>query len=329
MNAPRISATRKLLTATVGLLFGGAFIFLAMRNVDVQRVRYILELEIRPFIALAAIACYSAYFLVKSHRWHLLLKPILNISPNKLFPYVMLGYLGNLIAPFQLGEAYRGYRLSKARPISITSSLSTIFLEKALDVFMVLSFVVIALALSDFQSPALRLFELSVVWGFAAVFILGVLILLKPQNSTALGKKLLSIFPNTGIFNTFHYLFARVIEGLGVLESGAQAMAAMATTALAWLLMLITLFLSLMAVGIEPTLPMSAAILFLSVLGLTLPTSPGYIGTIQLAFVYGAQPFAVPAEMAIAASIFYNVLIIIPPLVIGLFCLPALNRRRP
>ena len=328
MVTPTKSLTRKIFTMLTGLLFGGIFIWLAMRNVDVEKVREILSNDLQPPAAIFALLCYLCYFWVKSHRWHLLLKPILHIKPKTLFPYIMLGYLGNLIVPFQLGEAYRGYRLSKARPISITSSLSTIFLEKVLDIFMVLSFVVLALTLSDFQSPSLRVFELSVVWGFAALTIFVVAILLKPENSTKLGTRLLSVFPDTGIFNTFYYLLARVIEGLSVLESGRHAMGAMSATAVAWLLMLATLYLSLMSVGIEPTVPMSAAILFLSVIGLTLPTSPGYVGTIQLAFVFGAQPFGISQESALAASVFYNTLIVIPPAVIGLFCLPSLRRNR-
>jgi uncharacterized membrane protein YbhN (UPF0104 family) len=46
----------------------------------------------------------------------------------------------------------------------------------------------------------------------------------------------------------------------------------------------------------------------LTVIGVSLPTAPGYVGSIQLAFVLALKPAGVAPESALAASMFYHVL---------------------
>jgi uncharacterized membrane protein YbhN (UPF0104 family) len=64
-------------------------------------------------------------------------------------------------------------------------------------------------------------------------------------------------------------------------------------------------------------------VLLLNVIGLTLPAAPGHVGTLQLAFIAGLAPFGVEAEEAFAASVIYNVLMVVPTVILGL---PGLRR---
>ena len=60
------------------------------------------------------------------------------------------------------------------------------------------------------------------------------------------------------------------------------------------------------------------AVLLLNVIGLTLPAAPGHVGTVQLAFIVGLAPFGVARESAFAASVIYNVLMVVPTVILGL-----------
>jgi hypothetical protein len=58
---------------------------------------------------------------------------------------------------------------------------------------------------------------------------------------------------------------------------------------------------------------------------MSLPSGPGYVGSIQLAFTLGLAPFGVAAGPAIAASVFYHVLVCGSLIVAGLIALHRLG----
>jgi uncharacterized membrane protein YbhN (UPF0104 family) len=82
-----------------------------------------------------------------------------------------------------------------------------------------------------------------------------------------------------------------------------------------WLVMALCCLIALRTVdiGVGPVAAMFT--LFCSVVGLALPTSPGFIGTIQIAFVVALVPFGVDRAEALAASVYYNALITVPALI--------------
>lgn len=63
------------------------------------------------------------------------------------------------------------------------------------------------------------------------------------------------------------------------------------------------------ALGLDVPFAAAASVLGLTIIGMSLPSGPGYVGSIQLAFTLGLAPFHVAAGPAIAASVFYHVLV--------------------
>ncbi len=50
---------------------------------------------------------------LRAYRWQLMLKPIQTITFNPLFASTMIGYFGNSVLPFRLGELLRAYSISR------------------------------------------------------------------------------------------------------------------------------------------------------------------------------------------------------------------------
>ncbi len=71
------------------------------------------------------------------------------------------------------------------------------------------------------------------------------------------------------------------------------------------------------------TLAGAVTALLLNVIGLTLPAAPGHVGTVQLAFIVGLAPFGVTRAEAFAGSVIYNVLMVVPTVILGF---PGLRR---
>jgi glycosyltransferase 2 family protein len=76
-----------------------------------------------------------------------------------------------------------------------------------------------------------------------------------------------------------------------------------------WALMCGCIAVSCFALGLQTPPPAYAAVLGLTIVGMSLPSGPGYVGSIQLAFSLALAPFGVPTADAIAASLFYHLLV--------------------
>ena len=319
---------RRVASLAGGVAFGAVFAWLAIRGADLQDVHGILAAGLRPAPVLAAVLLYLLYFVLKSLRWRLILRPVTAVPTLTLFPYVMVGYLGNLALPFQLGEAYRGYLLSRDQPIDAVTAVSSIVLEKVFDVFVVVALALAALQFVPIDDGFLTPLQVGISC-LSVVGLLGlVLVLLRPAWAVTLALRLQRGLPSGRFFTAARVVLKRAAQGLAVLTDFRQSLQVLVLSLLSWLCMLTALHGCMLALGLSVSPATSAIILLFSVLGLSLPTSPGFVGTIQIAFVSGAQLFAVDREQALAASILYNLLITLPPVLPGVLCLMVLYRRR-
>ena len=101
------------------------------------------------------------------------------------------------------------------------------------------------------------------------------------------------------------------IHGLSIIRDHERLLPILAISLLQWTLMAACIFCCLVAVDIPVDFTASLYILFLSIAGLTLPTAPGYFGTLQLCFTLSLAPFGVDATASVAASILYNIVVIV------------------
>jgi uncharacterized membrane protein YbhN (UPF0104 family) len=61
----------------------------------------------------------------------------------------------------------------------------------------------------------------------------------------------------------------------------------------------------MIAIGVSIGPAVTIIVLTATVVAVTLPNAPGYVGALQAAFVFALQPFGVSSENAFAASVFY------------------------
>jgi hypothetical protein len=68
-------------------------------------------------------------------------------------------------------------------------------------------------------------------------------------------------------------------------------------------------------------------VLATTIISMTLPAGPGYVGTLQLAYALALVPFAVERSDALAASVFYLVMLWAPLVALGLVLLHRAGLR--
>lgn len=308
----------------LGLVVGGAAALLVLITTDLGAVWRILRDELDYPLAMAALLVYGLFFYGKALRWHFLLAPIVKIPPGRLLPYVLTGYAGNVLLPFQAGEAGRGYLLAKHHGIKTAASLSGIALEKFFDFFALLILLLWAMTTLDVVSPLAVKVAVTLVIGLMLIGFVLTGLLINPAATGALVELLLDLCPKV-VGARLKPLFHDAMAGLAALREAGLLAKLVFTSLLTWAIMLTALHLSLEAVGLQAPLAVAIVVMTLAAVGLALPTSPGFVGTLQAAFVLGMVPFGIAQEAAVAASLLYQFLTTVPPLAAGAFCFVKLS----
>lgn len=267
--------------------------------------------------------CLAVFYWLKVVRWKYLLSPLGQFQPvRELFPSTIIGFAFNNVLPAHLGEFVRVFVFSKQTKLPRTAVLSSIVLERIFDVIAILFFLVAGVWFADIQGldpkieSAIILFTIMVCLGLiGAVFFL-----VKTTLVVSIVDRFLGWFPFipkslTGKIAQILHVGA---DGLASLKSARLLAGILLTSILQWLLNAALIHLSLVAFGIPTSPAVSAIVMGVTAFGVTIPSSPGYFGVIQLCFLLVLKLFVDDQETVFAASIYYHMMQWIPVTMIGM-----------
>ncbi|MEM7282100.1 MAG: lysylphosphatidylglycerol synthase transmembrane domain-containing protein [Pseudomonadota bacterium] len=307
---------KKLFLVSVGLTVGAMFLWLALRNVDFSQISSHLS-KANYWYAIPFCLLFISFYWLKAIRWSLLLSPIGKMSYRSLFPVMMVGFGANNLLPAHLGEFIRMYLLSRQTSTSNSAVLASIVLERIFDLLAVAMLCAIALSVTSGSGVAQYLgYSLFLIAG------LGLFVFLLFVTYTDLVLDLTAKFlsPLPGSISSFVIRNLRnASRGLQTLRNPKMIVIVFANSLIQWTLLAVCIYLAVAAVGITTTWNAYVIVLGLVVFGLSLPTAPAYLGTIQLAFVIGLGLANISDEFAIASSVFYHALTFSTTSVLGLY----------
>ncbi len=308
----------------LGIAISGALLWLAVRGTNVSEIGSALATADPVWIVPYLLAAYASYWL-KSFRWRWLLSSACDTRARKLFAPIMIGHLGNLVLPAQLGELVRVVCVSKQIRIPHSTALSSMVVERIFDLLTVLLIFGLALLLGAEASPILMragmiVATLTVVlamvttayvaWTHEFVSIVGAVTKRLPQSMRV---RLLSSLEHG-------------VTGVHALRRPSVLARVVVYSLLHWGCWLLCVHFSLAALGIDVPVSAPLLVLGLAVASVTLPTSPGFVGAIQVAFTIGLAPFGVGPDRAFAASVYYHLLAVTAVIVLGLFSLKQMGQ---
>ena len=96
-----------------------------------------------------------------------------------------------------------------------------------------------------------------------------------------------------------------VLRALSSVRSPARLALLLVNSLVQWSLSGVCVWMSMAAVGVTIGPAITLIVLAATVVAVTLPNAPGYVGAIQAAFVFALQPFGVSSESAFAGSVFF------------------------
>jgi len=128
---------------TLLLIIAFALLAFAFRGQDLKKIFQQITNANVFWVSVSALVS-SIAFVIRAHRWNLLIEP-LGYSPSlKNSTYsLMVGYFANLALP-RLGEVSRCGALSKAEQVPFNKLLGTVIIERIVDVLSLLICIVLA-----------------------------------------------------------------------------------------------------------------------------------------------------------------------------------------
>ncbi|HTP11389.1 MAG TPA: lysylphosphatidylglycerol synthase transmembrane domain-containing protein [Anaerolineae bacterium] len=302
----------------LGIAISAGFLIWALLGLDLQKVYGYLQHGNYLWL-IPSVAVYFLAVLVRTWRWDYLLRPLKRISIKRLFPVVVIGYMGNNIFPFRIGELLRAYVLKRNEDVSISSSLATIVVERIFDGLTMLLFVFIALP----TVPSLPA-ELRAIVVFGGVLFLGALVVFlfmaaKPTVAARIYNPLIDLLLPEKYGSKLRGFIERFMLGLAALRDVRQVFMIFFTSVLIWLLETVKYWFVMHAFDMQLsffTLMLMNGIVNLST---TLPAAPGYIGTFDTPGIAVLVAFNVERALATAYTLVLHAALWLPITLLGFY----------
>ncbi|MEA2641626.1 MAG: glycosyltransferase 2 family protein [Chloroflexota bacterium] len=292
-----------------------------------------------PAVLLPAVVLYFAGTTIRSLRWRYLLggKP----SVLLLFRTLVIGLMLNDLLPGRLGEVARVYLLARNASIPVGASLASIVVERVLDGIALITLLglglVVAVATGSYRAEAFGgvLVAVAIV---GPIFVAATAVLLWaarwPAGARQLGHLVVRPAPLRPR-ERLDRLVDGTVAGLAPIASGATGLTVFLLSLLAWLIEASMYFVIMTGFHVIGGLAAAALGTAVANLATLVPSSPGYIGTFDLALrqvLVGV--FGNAGEEADGFTIVVHLALIVPVVVVGLFfvwredlSLPELRRR--
>ncbi len=305
---------------SLGLLLSAFFLWLAFRKVSIsEMVEAFRTADYWYFIPASIFMFFSLWF--RAFRWKYFFKSIKPISMNNLFASMMVGYMANNIFPMRLGEFLRAYSIGRTAKVSKMSSFATIIVERIIDLLTLLVLLGITFLFQPFPQWIRDSGYLIFMVTFGAILFMGFLVY-KTEPTLKFLKKLLFLFPEkirTNILDSVESL----IGGFGVLRNPRYYFIVAILSLLIWACYVGIVQMIIMSFGLDTAyhLPVlaSVVVLIMTGIGVTIPSSPGYVGTYHYLAMQGLALYGVPGSDALSVAVVLHLFNFIPSTLVGLY----------
>ncbi len=289
---------RLALRVVLGVALGGALLWLALSQVDLDEAGAAM-LNARADLLALGLAFYWCDIAVRVLRWRTLLKPTKDLRAAEVGRALVVGYAVNNVLPARLGEIFRADYLGRHFGLSRAAAVGSIIVERLLDGAVVVALFGLGIALVSFKSGADVLVTAALL-GAVGVLVITAAILLLPSYYERLP------------FYRVPWLQPRIahfVAAIGVVRTKG-IYAALLFSALIWALECSAILMVVDACGVALTLPQLFVVVGAASLSTLLPSAPGYIGSLQIAYVAAFAALGEAAEPAIAAATLTQVVLL-------------------
>jgi len=302
-----------------GILLGAVLVYLSVRGINFQDVADGLK-TIRYGYVIAVLITLLLMQALRSWRWGVILSPLEKIDQLSLFSVTSVGFLAVVAIPARLGELARPYLIANKSQIRMTAAVGSVFVERVFDCLTVLFIFIFALFFTPLPPLLIKagtVFFLITLSLFVAMIVL----ITKREMSLKALNSLFQKLPEKYTLKINH-LFHHFIDGFKIISDVKLLLLLTFLSALIWLIDVAAIYLMFLAFGF--TLPLAApfVVMIILMIGIALPTAPGFIGNWHYSCILGLSLFGISKTDAFTFSVIYHFISIGLVIILGLMFLP-------
>lgn len=258
-----------------------------------------------PLVFIATAICLSSF------RWSRIAGP--TVSFKDTVAAMLIGMFINNVLPARLGEVARGYVLAHKKGFSFTYAFSTVLLDRFFDLtgLLLITFIF-------FPSASLphRVSQgINIIIGVLVLCVLMIILLSRESFANHLSERFTTI--EKSFLSKFAKRVIEIQENLKRIGSPLTIIFFVIISFLTWLSMSVALYLVILTLGVKVPFICIPFVCALLNIGITVPSSPGYVGVYQFLLVYLLSIFGVPRYEGFTISILYHASWYIPYTVVG------------
>lgn len=303
----------------LGILISVVLVYLSVRGINLQDIITDLQaIEVRYVVIFVLLVILMQW--LRSYRWGVILQPLEKIGQISLFSVTSVGFLAIAVIPARLGELARPYLIAKRSKIRMSSGLGTILVERVLDGFSVLTIAVIVLLNTDLPTWMIRssviFFSLTLI-----IFCCLLGLIWRREKALSIINKIIGKF--SGKFaHKIDDIIHRFIDGFQIITNIRLLLYLFFLSALVWLVDVLAIYVLLESFGLELPLMAPFVVMVILIVGIAVPTAPGYIGSWHYSCILALGLYGITKPAALSFAVVYHFLSMIIVVILGVVFLP-------
>lgn len=311
--------------AVVGVVVSLALLYWTLHDVSLAEVMTHLRAA-RPWPLVVAVVLATLTFPVRTLRWRILLRTPGDgpVSWHALWHAIAIGFMANNTLPLRLGEVVRSYAGSRLGGVPLATVLSSVAVERALDLLTLVGLLGVALVSAGLPGSTVimgaRLDTLALRGGILCglIFAGALSVVLFPLAAERLTRALV---PFQGLADKLVRLIEALRQGFAVLRSPSRLALAVLWSIGVWLLGAYSFYVAFAAFGIQVDFAGALLVQSLLAFGVAAPSTPGFFGVFEFVVAAALALFGVANSVGVAYGITYHITTFIPITLLGLYSL--------
>lgn len=260
------------------------------------------------------IIAYTVFMLLRAWRWQIMLGDQARYWP--VFHAQSIGYLLSNIMPFRIGDLGRAYLIGQQPGLNGLQALSTVALERVLDMLVVVLLFTMTMPFVPIIPPLIS--RAGLIFGVLAVGGFGVLLAAVSQRTRALKLAVwaLSKIPRieTEVWLNRVDLF---LSGFQALTRWSLRLQVLGLSIAIWLAAVVTYYWGIGAFWPGVTWSASVFTLCVAAFGLSIPSSPSGLGVFHGSIWLALPIFSVAENQALGFAFAYHAITLVIVLMLG------------
>lgn len=305
---------RKNAQLILGLVVSLLALALAFRGADLGAMASALW-KANYFVLALGVTFTALGLLFRALSWRVILGG--RVPYWRVFEALNEGYLLNNLLPFRLGEFGRAYLVSRRNKLPALEALSSIVVERVIDLLMVVVLLVSFLPLVAGLDSARSAFT-SIALGLIAVIVLVTVARKQAAVTQLVGRLLRHLHLRWLDPDRWEARAASFLAGLSSLRDPRRALQAAFWSGMAWAAAGIGAWVMLLAFLPGATLTMAFVTLMLVGIGAAVPSAPGSAGVFEFVVVKSLhQVFGVDNSLALSYGLVLHAANVLLSIVLG------------